>query len=146
MSILCIQHQPPHLKFFNLAVGICLCLLYVCVFMNFNNLNLFLIGRILELVWIELLQPIAKSFWLHSFQNVIKKYCLHNNINLTTFGMLSIITKMNFITDVILTEFVTYFKVSYNPPLTKWAFKSFTLISQIRLIYLSHSWRYLIFC
>ena len=60
---------------------------------------------------------------------VNKKYCLHNNINITTFGMLSIIAKMNFITDVILTELVTYFKVSYNLPLTKWAFKSFTLIS-----------------
>ena len=43
--------------------------------------------------------------------------------------MLSIIAKKNFITDVILTEFVTYFKVSYNPPLRKWAFKSSTLIS-----------------
>lgn len=31
--------------------------------------------------------------------------------------MLSIIAKKNFITDIILTEFVTYFKVSYNPPL-----------------------------
>lgn len=96
--------------------------------MHFNNLNLSLIGRILELFWIEKLKPIAKLFWLHIFQNIIK-YCLHNNINITTFGMLSIIAKKNFITDVILTEFVTYFKVSYNPPLRKWAFKSFTLIS-----------------
>lgn len=64
------------LKILKVAMGICVCV-FVCVYVNFNNLSLSVIDRTLHLLWVESLvahslQPPAKSFWLHSFQNLIK--------------------------------------------------------------------------